>query len=261
MIPFAFCGLLLLFYVRQTKRWRALWQLVPSAILSAWYVAGRYLEAGNADGQAGMLETVKDYSATFWAYKANSFLKSFGFVNPSNLSGSVALALVGKWVFLGMFVLTILLAIVLAWLMMPQAFHMLQTSSTERFLWFAILIFLPMFVLAPGAALGISDPGSRLLQTVLVLGIALACRVDGRLLRVASTCAVALAIMGLFLFVRVQLNPLSREAVSNDLPQAIKQFAHVPFDDQDYFYRALDQQDYGQVVFPTGMFLNRAQQR
>lgn len=261
MIPFAFCGLMLLFYVRQTKRWLALWQLLPSAILSAWYVAGRYLEAGNADGQAGMLETVKDYSAAFWAYKANSYFKSFGFVNPCNLSGSVALALTGKWLFLLMFVVNIVLAIALAWLMMREAFHTLQTRSDERFLWLAVLIFLPIFVLAPGAALGISDPGSRLLQTVLVLGIAMACRVDSTLLRIASTCGAALAILGLFLFVRVQSDPLSREAMTTDLPQAITRFSHVPFDDQDRFYRALDRQDYGQVVFPTGMFLSSAQAR
>jgi len=35
------------------------------------------------------------------------------------------------------------------------------------------------------------------------------------------------------------------------------QFAHVPFDDQDYFFGALERGDYSLTVFPTGMLLNR----
>ena len=93
MISFAFCSLLVVLYAAQTRRWRTLWQLVPAGLLSVWYLAGRYLVAGDADGQAGMVSTVRNYSGAFWAYKGNSFLKSFGFVNPE---GSNLLLAVGR---------------------------------------------------------------------------------------------------------------------------------------------------------------------
>ncbi len=257
MIPFAFCALLLLLYARQTQRWSVLWQLVPSFLLSVWYVAARYLQAGNADGRAGMVETVRDYSLAFWAYKANSYAKSFGFVNPSSTQGSFALAALGEGLFLALLGASLLLAALLGWRMVAALTHELRRESHERFLWLAMLIFLPAFLLAPGTALGVSDPGSRLLQTALVLGLVLACRAGGRLLRLASACGAFLAVAGLFFFARIQLaKPMDKTAGSH-LPRAIVQFAHVPFDDQDYLYGALDRGDYTQPVFPTGMFLNR----
>ena len=258
MIPFAFCGLMLLLYARQTERWAVLWQLIPSALLSLWYIAGRFLEAGNADGQAGMVETVRDYSAAFWAYKANSYFKSFGFVNPSSAYGSIALGAVGKPLFLTLLATSLILAALLGWSMIAAARRELQTRSPERFLWLAMLIFLPVFLLAPGTTLGVSDPGSRVLQTVLVLGIALACRAGAKLLPLASACGGILAVAGLFLFARIQLGPPVHETFGTHLPHAIVQFAHVPFDDQDYFYSALARGDFAEPVFPTGMFLNRA---
>ncbi len=257
MIPFAFCGLLVLLYARQTGRWRTAWLLLPSAMLSLWYVAGRYLQSGNADGKAGMVETVRDYSAAFWAYKGNSYFKSFGLVNPISTHGPVALSLLGRLPFVGFVVLDLLLAGLLGWLMLSRGWLVLRTRAPERFVWMAMLVFVPVFLLAPGTALGVSDPGSRLLQTLLVPGVLLVCRGRSRLLQLASVCGAVLSLAGLLMFARVQLGP---QAAIQDarLPGPIVQFAHVPFDDQDYFYRALDRGDYGQIVFPTGMLLNRA---
>jgi hypothetical protein len=256
MIPFAFCGLLVVLYAWQTRRWRTLWHLVPSVALSLWYLAGRFLEAGNADGQAGMVETVRDYSAAFWAYKANSYFKSFGFVNPSSSLGSMALAAVGRGPFVGLIVVDFLLAGLLGWLMVSRLRSVLKTKAPEQFLWVGMLIFLPVYLLAPGTALGVSDPGSRLLQTVLVLGVLLVCRGGGRVLQAASVCGGVLSVAALLVFARVQLGHPVPEG-SLGLPRAVVQFAHAPFDDQDYFFGALARGDYGQTVFPTGMFLNR----
>ncbi len=256
MIPFAFCGLLVVLYAWQTRRWRTLWHLVPSVALSLWYLAGRFLEAGNADGQAGMVETVRDYSAAFWAYKANSYFKSFGFVNPSSSLGSMALPAVGRGAFVGLIVVDVLLAGLLGWLMVSRLLDALKTKAPERFLWVGMLIFLPVYLLAPGTALGVSDPGSRLLQTVLVVGALLVCRGGGRVLQAASVCGGVLSVAALLVFARVQLGHPVPEG-SLGLPRAVVQFAHAPFDDQDYFFGALARGDYGQTVFPTGMFLNR----
>ena len=257
MIPFLFCGLLVVLYAWQTGRRRVIRQLVPAALLTVWYVAGRYLEAGNADGQAGMVAPVRNYSAAFWAYKANSYFKSFGFVNPGGVDGSVALAVLGKWLFLAAVAVTLLLAGLLGWRMVSRCMQVLRAREPERFVWIATLVFLPFFLLAPGTALGVSDPGSRLLQTSLALGLALACRGKGRLLRAASLCSGALALAALVLFVRVQLGPPMRGTFGLGVPRAVAQFAHVPFDDQDYFYGALDGGEYTRPVFPTGLFLNQ----
>jgi len=255
MIPFAFCGLLVVLYASQTGRWRALWQVVPSAMLSLWYLGGRFLWAGNADGQAGMVETVRDYSAAFWAYKANSYFKSFGYVNPSSSLGSVTLRVMGRGAFGGLIAVDLLLAGIFGWLMVSRALEVFQVKAPERFLWVGMLVFLPVFLLAPGTALGVSDPGSRLLQTVVVVGIMLVCRGDRPLLQAASVCGAVLSVAGLLVFARVQLGMTVPGSFSG-LPRAVVSFAHVPFDDQDYFYRALERGDYGETVFPTGMFLN-----
>ncbi len=255
MIPFAFCGLLLVLYAWQTGRWRVVWQVLPSGLLSVWYLAGRFLEAGNADGQAGMVETVRNYSAAFWDYKANSYFKSFGFVNPITALGSVALHLLGRAAFAGLVAVNFLLAGLLAWMMCGRLLEVWRTRASERFLWLAMLIFVPIFLLAPGTALGVSDPGSRLLQAVLVLGMLLVCRGGGRVLKASARCGAVLSVAGLLLFARVQLGPPLPEN-STGLPVAVVQFARVPYADQDHFYEALDRGVYTQPVFPTGMFLN-----
>jgi hypothetical protein len=131
-----------------------------------------------------------------------------------------------------------------------------RTQAPEQFVWVAMLVFLPIFLLAPGTALGVSDPGSRMLQTVLVLGMLLVCRGNGTVLRAAAATGAVLSVAGVLVFARIQLGPAVPEGTQG-LPRAVVQFAHAPYDDQDYFYAALVRGDYAQRVFPTGMFLNR----
>lgn len=251
MIPFAFCGLLLLLYARQTRRWRAVWQLVPAAALSVWYVVGRFLLERDADGQAGMQATVRTYSAAFWAYKANSYIKSFGFVNPQTQDA----ALFSQSGFLLLFAINAALCLLLGWAMVQAARVAFREQANERFLWTAILLVLPLYLIAPGAALGVSDPGSRLLQTALALGVLLAAR-TGWTLRGASACATALGLAGLILFVREGFAPTKIAPSATKLPRAVADFNHVPNDDQDYFYGDLERAYRSEKVFPTGMFLN-----
>jgi hypothetical protein len=255
MIPFAFCGMLVLLYARQTRRWRVLWQWGPAALLSAWYLAGRYLLEGDADGQAGMLSPVRNYSAAFWAYKANSYAKSFGFVDPN---GAMALRFLGRPLFLLLFLVNAVLCALLGWWMICSATRAFRERTDERFLWLGIAALVPLYLLAPGAALGVSDPGSRLLQVGLALGLVLCCQEPGAVLRVAGGFGAMLAVATFVLFMQFAFGNKVYLGTPPPTPKAVAEFAHVPNHDQDYFYRALEQGDYGEKVFPTGMFLNRA---
>jgi hypothetical protein len=253
MIPFAFCALLVLLYARQTGRWRVLWQVVPSAALSLWYLLGRYVLERDADGQAGMVSAVRNYSAAFWAYKANSYAKSFGFVDPD---GELAVRFFGLPLFLLLFAANMLVCALLAWIIFEAARRAFRDGAQERFLWTGVLVLIPLYLLAPGTALGVSDPGSRLLQVGLGLALVLGCRDDGRLVRIAAGLAISLAVSMLVLFVQYGFESRPPSSTAPAVPAAVGEFAHVPNSDQDYFYRALESGDYIQPVFPTGMFLN-----
>ena len=257
MIPFAFCGLLLILYARQTRRFRVLWQLAPGAAATVWYLAGRYLIADDADGQAGMVTAVRTYSAAFWAYKANSYLKSFGFINPGFPNGSVAISVVGRLAFAVLFTVNLTLCGVLAWRLVQQARIGLQAGREEQFLWLGIALMLPIYLLAPGTALGVSDPGSRVLQVALTLALVLCATGSGAILRVAASATSVLALSGILFFAALNLGPKRLVSAGAPLPRAVALFAHVPYNDQDYFYGALTQGDRSLPVFPTGMFLNQ----
>ena len=257
MIPFAFAGLLLLLYAWQTRRFRVLWQLLPSVVVSAWYLLGRYLVAGDADGQAGMVSPVRSYTAAFWAYKVNSYLKSFGLINPGSPAGSEDVAVFGRVVFALLVLVNVVLCVLLGWRMLRAARRSIGEGAGERFLWYGVAALVPLYLLAPGTALGVSDPGSRLLQAGLALALVLCGRETGRML-LEVVCATVLAMTGLFLFVRLGF-PSGEvpEARGEPLPRALVIFAHVPNHDQDYFYDALRRGEMRLPVFPTGMFLNR----
>jgi hypothetical protein len=265
MIPFAFAGLLLVLYVIQSRRTRLLWQLVPSAFLSAWYVVGRYLAANDADGQAGMVSPVRTYSAAFWAYKGNTYLKSFGFINPTDATGSVAARVVGPVVFVLSEVANIVLCLIIGWFLIQGAIKAYRERRAERFVWTAALIFGPLYLLVPGVALGVSDPGSRLLQTLLAVVIFL-CVTEGRrgkgAIRLAGACATLLAIVAATLFYEVIFTTQRQTGtVVPHLPNAVATLAHVPTHTKWYYYTALERGDMNLAVFPTAMFLNTADAR
>ena len=247
MIPFCFCVLLLALYGWQTGRWRELMTAMPAVLLTVWYVLGRFLVAANADGQAGMHETMRNYSAAFWAFKANSYAKSFGFVNPMGFDQVV----LGRGLFYGLLAAEACLAALVAWGLVKAA---LAARPAERFVWLALGLMAPLYLLAPGTMLGISDPGARVLQTGLALGVVLCWGGLPRVARaVAEGCGGVLAAGGFAMFL------LSAGAGQRDAGAAgstAAEFVRVPNVDQDYFYRALDAGDLRLKVFPTGMLLN-----
>lgn len=252
MIPFAFCGLLLFLYAAQTKRWKVLRQLLPAAMLCVWYVYGRFVLAGNADGQAGMASSVANYSLAFWAFKANSYVKSFGFANPE----SSLYLLKGDILLLILFTANAVLAIIMGLRMISSAKSMRRQSSSERFLWLAVVLMLPAFLLAPGEALGVSDPGARLLQVALALALPMSLRRSTRLVQVAGVCSSLLYVAGLYLFSSAAFHAYGEPVSISHLPQTIRRFANVPNHDQDVYIDALRRGDLTLPVFPTSMVLN-----
>lgn len=259
MIPFAFACLLLVLFSVQARRYRLLWQIVPAAALSIWYLLGRYLVSQNADGQAGMVASVRTFSGAFWAYKVNSYLKSFGFVNPGLPSGSVDITLFGRVLFSILFLVNAVLCAILAWFMIRAALSAFRERAPERFVWLAVVFMLPVYALSPGSALGVSDPGSRVLEVALAVAI-LMIRGRGAALRLAGVCASILGLAGMFLFARLVFSPGVPSSSGRPLPHHLVIFGHVPYNDQDYFYKALDRGDMSLPVFPTGMFLNQKQE-
>lgn len=259
MIPFIFSSLIVSFYALQHRRLRLLYQLVPGAILSLWYVCGRMLVGHNADGSAGMVGAVRNYSAAFWAYKVNSYLKSMGFVNPGTEFGSVSMGMVGTKLFLLLFSLNLLLCAIVGWFLVKAGFEAYRAKKPERFVWGAGLVFTSLYVVAPATMLGISDPGSRLLQAALAVLLFLLPVSAGsvrKALRCAAGCAFVLQLAALFLFTRVVLSHAQPALTVHGIPRRLVIFAHVPNHAEDYFYEALERGDMRLRVFPTAMFLN-----
>ena len=256
MIPFAFCGLLVILFGCQTKQWRTLWALLPGGALALWYVAGRFLLEHDADGQAGMVATVKTYSGAFWAYKVGSYLKSFGYVNPSGATPEVF----GRAGMYALLVLNLLLGGLLGWGMAQTAWAAMRNRSPECFVWVGVLVTVPIYLLLPGAAFGVSDPGARLLQTGLALAVVFCGRERSNALRFAAAGAGILGLAGMILFVREGFAS-TPNAQKVQLPYRVKSFNHVPSHDQDIFYEALREGQTDVPVFPTGMFLNKIKPR
>lgn len=230
-----------------------LWSLVPGGVLAVWYVAGRFLLENNADGQAGMIATVKTYSGGFWAYKVGSYLKSFGYINPASANADVF----GHAGSIGLLAVNITLCGLLGWSMLQMAKAALREQWAERFVWLAILLILPIYLILPGAALGVSDPGARLLQTGLALAIVLCGREGTKVLRVAAVSAGLLGLAGIVLFIREGFTSTIQVSHSAQLSYRLEQFNHIPNHDQDYFYDALQDGRMDVPIFPTGLFLNQ----
>jgi hypothetical protein len=257
MIPCVFACTAVALAAISDHRPRRLLALLPTIGLTVWYLVGRFLYAHNADAHAPIDTRIRYMSADFFAFKANSYLKSFGFVNPvTNSQHSVALQLFGGSVFLALFALNALLAAVFLWMIVARCVRSLRERSLDAFLWIAILLFGFVYLLAPGMALGVSDPGARALQVALWMAIFLAAD-HAWLVRIAASCAVLLFCANLYLFVRLANAPPMADVNSGDVQSHVLQFGHVPYEDKTQYYEALQRGDFTLDIFPTGMFLKR----
>jgi hypothetical protein len=257
MIPCAFACLAVLLYATQYRRWRILWSLLPVALLSTAYIVGRFLFAHNADAQAHVPTQIRYLSGAFFAFKINTFLKSFGFVNPStNADASVALRICGDKLFLVLFGLNALLAAIFLFLVLRRGLSCLRNYCSERFLWQAIIVFVVLYLVAPGTALGVSDPGARLLQTALWMALFLAAD-NLWMMRIAAACGVCLLAANFVLFNKLAMAPAQPGAEETRLPSFIAHFGHMPYEDKTQYYDDLESNRFDEDIFPTGLLLKR----
>ena len=257
MLPFAFAGLLVILYCFELRRFRLLWQLVPSGLACLWYVAGRYLVGANPDNQGAISDSVRNYSAAFWAFKGNSYLKSLGFVNPMYAGKSALVAWAGKGGFVLLFGLNLALALAVAWCIFAVMQESLFQQTKVRFLWVGVVTLLPFYLVAPVSVLGISDPGSRLLQLSLVLGLLLCARLSSKSLTLAKGCALVLMSVDLAMFSHFAYGPEKPSEDGAPLSHAVVSWAHAFNHNQDYLVQALERGDRTKLVFPTGIFVNK----
>jgi hypothetical protein len=255
MVPFSMAMLLLFCFSIERRRYSLLWQALPGVALTIWYVLGRYFLGGNADGQAGMKSTVRYLSPAFWAFKVNTYLKSFDFVNPATSSKGLLAIRVGDVAFLLLFLLNLVIAAAFLYLIFASSRRAIRSRSEIRFFWIAVAMTLPLIVLLPGAALGISDPGARVLQSALWPALWL-CAGNVRVLRVAAVAAVLLSCLNVWQWstlVFAALPPVLSSDQSH-LPSAISKFGQAQYSDRYEYYEALRRGDMSLPVWPTGMF-------
>ena len=112
---------------------------------------------------------------------------------------------------------------------------------------------MPVYLLLPGTALGVSDPGARLLQVALALALMLIPQTSPAL-RASAVCASALALTGLFLFARLACSPEPPSGAASRLPPPMVMFNHVAYLNQQELYDALERGDYSRPVFATSLF-------
>lgn len=271
MIPCAFACLALIAAAVYDRRPALLRALVPTAVLTIWYLIGRFFYAHNADARARIDTKIVYLSKDFFAYKINSFLKSFGFVNPStNADHSLSLYLLGDKLYFALFLINAILAAIFLWLIVQRCYRSIRIGALDAFLWTAVLVFGVIYLVAPGSALGVSDPGARALQVALWTAMFLAAGSRWPV-RIAAACAVILFAANFYLFNRLAMMPTYQKATSGEmgvsialnvdppskLPRAVTHFGHIPFQDKTQYYQALEEDDMELDIFPTGMFLKR----
>ena len=261
-IPCAFACLALIFAAWLDRRPGLLWSLMPTAALTGWYLIGRFFYAHNADAYSAIGTNIHYMSGDFFAYKVNSFLKSFGFVNPStNGDVSISLHLFGDKIFRLLFLLNAVLSAIFLWLILTRGMRSIRERALDAFLWLAMAVFGVLYLFLPGMALGVSDPGSRCLQVALWMAIFLAADSAG-LVRFASACAVCLLAANFYLFQKLATSPPQPDqAVATQLPAFIAHFGHIPYEDKTQYYAAIEQEQFDLPIFPTGLFLKKYSQK
>jgi hypothetical protein len=259
MVPFTFALLVLLFFTLQTARYRLLWQAAPSLLLTVWYVIGRF-SSGDVDSSAAPTETGFHYGPAFWAFKANTFVKSFGFVNPStaDLKYSAAHAVLGSGVFLGTFAINLVMCGALFVFLLRRS---TDVAQTRPYLWLAFLVTIPCYLIAPPSFLGIVDPGARILHTAvfpLILATP-AWKRNPLSLSIMALCSVILASAGALLFARL---PWTADVPhpAHPFPTAVERLARVPYAQYADQVKLLQNGDSRLPIWETSVLRDRKEQ-
>jgi hypothetical protein len=210
----------------------------------------------NVDGSIILKESVGYLTPGFWAFKVNSYFKSFAFINPETKTTLVSIlrAMVGNAGYVVLFLLNALLAIIVFWLIVRAILASFSEGKNDRFFWTAFVLAVPLYCLAPVKALGVSDPGARILQTALWVALLFVAR-PRRAGWAVATAAITLSVTNLSLFSLLVVRPQPQSvSVQTRLPKPLIRFAGVQYDGRDCYYKALDEGDMSKPVFPTGVF-------
>lgn len=258
MIPFGFAVCVLCLYAWQRNRWRLLWQTAPSLLLCLWYFLGK-LAHGNMDSAAGMRSSVPYASPAFVAFRVNTYLKCWGFVNvTSTFNDSILLKIAGPAVFAFLFAMDVAIGAIVLALAVRAARQGLGRQSPRRFFWITTVLFFAVGLAMPGAAAGISDPGGRMLQLAVWCAVCMVTTRGAWAGRVLSGCAVVLIGASLYQVAAVGLRPPMRGTVAGPLPGIVRRFGHVLYIDRAGDYDNISQGRMDADIYPTAMFLKRS---
>lgn len=257
MIPFAFALCMLLLYALQSGRWKLLWQTIPSILLCLWYFAGKAAH-GNVDADAGMRSSVQYGSLSFAAFRINTCLKCWGFVNPvARFYDSVLLKLIGDKLFVVFFAINVVIAMCVVLLAAMAAKRSISRQDPIRFFWFTALLFFLVGLVMPGAAAGISDPGARMIQVSLWCA---ACVIGARgkwIGRLLWGCSTALLVLNFYQIACVAERPPAEGTSRTSLPIRMIEFDHVEYSARSGYYDKISAGKMNAPIYPTAMFTER----
>lgn len=264
MIACAVAILFLALFVVQTQQYRLIISILPSAALTVWYKIGLIVAqvrpADNADG------AIRYASPAFFLYKANGYLKALGCTNvvtPGNHS-SITLMLLKREGFVVFVLLHGLLGgclLLLGWRGFRGRY---PTQEDLRFLWRGLLVLVVLSVLAPSFWLGVFNPGYRLLQLAIAVGVFLAVPASADTSRRLVVCTAAIAVtcgvLNFLQFAAVQRNPLMQGALDQKLPRKIvTQLSWVAPAIRSDYYVALRRGVMEKPIFNSGLFHSTAE--
>jgi hypothetical protein len=259
MIPFGLALCALCLYAWQHGRWQILWQSLPSLLLSVWYFVGRSIH-GNVDGKAGMHSSVPYASSLFAAFRINTFLKCWGFVNAaSTVHDSVLLKLTGTSLFLFFFALDAVIGISVLVLAGIAARRSISRHDSLRFFWLTIGLFFLVGLIMPEVAAGVSDPGGRMVQVSLWCAVCVLTTRSRWVRRMLSCCAVGLMALSLYEMAVVAERPPTKGIVSA-LPMRLREFGHVIYTVHSVDYDQLSDNKMDANIYPTAMFVKKPRQ-
>jgi hypothetical protein len=259
-VPFAVCSLVLLLHIRLTKAYRFLAAYLPSFFLGIWYVYGRFVLAGNREGHVPSADIPVAYmSKGFFAYKVNTYFKSIGYVNPLWHGVSAPLSLIGSVGLLFTLCVVAVLGVTLLYVILMSGRTATAQHLSTRSLWSAIAIIAAIALVCPSEALGIFDPGARLVVCALTLAVLLI-KTSGTPSRIVSATSVMLGSMGAVMFVAISMNTLPVATSRLSIPSAFAQFAHVSPAARSHFYSALEHHNMSSPSFDTSLLYNIVKQ-
>jgi hypothetical protein len=233
------------------REWRRLACLILPVALTLWYALAR------GDTVQGIIPDYAYGSRAFLVYKANTFVKEFGYVNARTLNGpSISEAVFGRSLFLVVLLVGLCLAGLVLWTVL---WGVLRRGEGDRRQGWAIggtvLTLIALSVVLPQACLGVSDPGSRLLLMATAMSL-FGVRWQGRTATAVAVLSVLMALANLYQFERVERAPLMA-GHAMDLPSVELVFGHVEPGTRLGYYDDLERGAMNRYIFSTGIFANR----